>query len=794
MVVFVSMVAGCSHDATRLLDRMSEAYRAAGRYSDDARVRIRYRKGDSEVDHTIPYRVAFERPDRIRVECYDAQLVSDGEKLRAAVGGVPGQVLEESVKTPLALDQLFTDPLLRSMLTEGEAGCPTQLALLLADDTVDLVLSESIGSPRVAGSETLDGHPCAKIEIDKPDGMLVLWIDEATMLLRRMALPTKAYAAFLSSQLGAVSGVEVVADFVGAAFDVPIRGDAFTFEVPPGARRVASFEPAQSPDPPSDLVGKPVPPFTLAAIGGAGVSRESLAGRIAVLEFFFDGCVPCSRSMPLVGAAVDSLREKGLAIAHHHVSLDEADVGDEAVREVAARAGGTAGILRDPRGVAAAAFDVTSFPAVVVLAPDGTVADVQRGPNDRVGEDVVEIVSAIAEGRPPRPLVEGRFERRLAEYRSTITDAAGSGVAAIPERVIVPRRQADRFNLVREWRSDVVDMPGAIVRVDPVADPAEGDVRLFVLDGWRSVVELSSEGKAVARHELAIPRDAAAGFLRTAVDSEGRRWWLSGSVGGQHLFVFDEAWKLSATYPELGGGPHAGIAAAELVDTDGDGTPEIVVGIRGTAGVHGVSLGGKRLWKERAIHGVVAMTADRPDDDGRRGVVVVDGGGRLVRVAADGVAGSPVAVEPGSSGLGAAGTLPIRSLHGAPVGVSDAMEPTWAMLAIGGASVGRNIAIGIGDDLSARWNLPLPDGLHREGPVEPVAWADLLGSRRRQWLLAAADGSVFVVWDDGGLVGRYCHGEPILGIAGYVDAGGPHVVLVTRSAVESLRMEDIALD
>ncbi|NBP52440.1 MAG: DUF2092 domain-containing protein, partial [Actinobacteria bacterium] len=235
-VVLVSMVAGCSHDATRRLDRMSEAYRAAGRYSDDARVRIRYRRGDSEVDHTIPYRVAFERPDRIRVECYDAQLVCDGEKLRAAVGGVPGQVLEESVKTPLALDQLFADPLLRSMLTEGEAGCPTQLALLLADDTVDLVLAESVGSPRVAGSETVDGRACARIEVDKPDGMLVLWIDEATMLLRRMALPTKAYAAFLSSQLGAVSGVEVVADFVGASFDAPIRGDAFAFEVPAGAR------------------------------------------------------------------------------------------------------------------------------------------------------------------------------------------------------------------------------------------------------------------------------------------------------------------------------------------------------------------------------------------------------------------------------------------------------------------------------------------------------------------------------------------------------------------------------
>ncbi len=792
-VFFAIACVGCSRDPRALMNRMSEAYRAADRYRDDATVRIHYTRGDREVDHELPFRVAFERPDRLRVECYDAQLVCDGTSLPAAVGDVPGQVLVEPVASPLSLEQLFTDLHLRSRLSEGEAGCPTQLPLLLADDTISLIMAEAVGNPRIGGSEPVEGHACTKVEIDKPDGTLTLWIDDTSFILRRLSLPTAAYAAFLSSRGGPVSRVEVVAEFKAASFDATIPDEAFSFEVPKGARTVSAIEPVQSPDPPAESIGKASPPFTLSSLEGERVSRESLAGRIAVLEFFFDGCGPCGRSMPRVREAVGKLRADGREVIHHRVSVDDAGLADDAIRGFVEKAAGESEseanaavptILRDPRSVAAAAFEVTTFPGLVVLAPDGTVADVQRGANDRIGEDLVEVVETVAAGKPTAAVVQRRFERRLAEYRARIDTATGGGTAALPEQVIAPRRQPDRFKLVRAWRTDAVALPGNVVRADPPYEDSGGSPRLFVLDGWRSVVELDAAGSEVARHELELPADAAIGFLRTAIDREGRRWWLGGSVGGQHLFVFDNRWRRHAVYPPLGAAAHAGVSGAEFVDLDGKGGPEIVAGFFGGVGLHGVSLEGRRIWKERSIETVISLAADVAGEDGRQGVVVVDARGRLVRVGPDGEPRSPVLVD-GSR---------IQSLHAAPVGVTEAMEPAWAFLAIAGESLGRTRLVGVASSLAARWNHDLPAGIHRDGPIEPVAWADLLGSRRRQWLVAAPDGSVIIAWDDGGIVGHYAHGEAIVGLNGFVSGGVPHLVIATRTAVEALRMEDIALD
>lgn len=783
-VSLVVVITGCSKDPRSLLGEMSRAYRVAERYRDDGRVRIQYRRGEVEVDHTEPFRVAFERPDRIRVECYDARVVADGTTLRAAVGNVPGQVLTESVKSPLSLDQLFADEELRRTLSEGVAGCPTQLALLLADDTIELILAEAVTQPRVSGIEHVDGRSCTKIDVEKPDGTLTLWIDAETKLLRRLSLPTSAYAAFLTQQVGPVSGVRVVADFEDASCVETIPKEAFVFEAPASARAVASLEPVRSPDPPSELIGRVSPPFTLVGADGGTVSRERLAGRLVVLGFFSkeDGENP--RWMPLVERAVETLRgKKNGAIEYSIVSVDDAEVSDDAIIEAAKEAGGLAPVLRDPRGVAAAAFEIGSLPAVVVLAPDGTVADVQRGDHDRIGDDVLEIAEMAMSGTATAARVRRRFERRLADYREAI-DAASGAAEALPEQVIAPKRQPDRFKLVRAWRAADVAMPGNIIRVDPSPRDASGRPGLVVLDGWRSVVELDLEGREKSRHELDLPKDAAIGFLRTTIDEARARWWLGAAVGGQHVFIFDASWKLRATYPAIGGPQHAGIAAAEFVAPKEDGPPGIVIGYFGNEGLHGVSLGGERLWKEPSVVNVAGMAVDAADPKGRTGVVVIDGRGRLLRVGPDGRADAPREIA----------DWRIRSIFGGPVGTTESLEPSWSLLAIAGVSLGRTSLVGLGAEFAPRWDRPLPDGIHRDGPIEPVAWADLLGSRRRQWIVAAADGSVLVLWDDGGLVDRYCHGEPIVGLAGFVSDGAGHIVIATRSSVQAFRMDDVALD
>jgi outer membrane lipoprotein-sorting protein/peroxiredoxin len=781
-------LAGCGEDARGLVESMGRAYRAAAHYGDDARLRIVRTRGDGSTEETHPFRVAFARPDKIRIEAYDARIVAAGGTLRAAVGGIPGQVLTEDVKSPLGLDQLFADRALRATLAEGEAGCPTQLPLLLADDTVDLILGDARSPPRIVGTETVDGHACARVEIPKPDGTLELWIDRRTKLLRRMKVPTDAYADQLARRSGTVTGVSVVVDFVGASFAAAPPAEAFTFEVPAGANAVPRLEPLRPPRPVSPLVGRRAPAFAVTVLDGKTLDLDALGGTPAVLEFFFTGCEPATRTMPEVAAGIarfrDARRAAGAAsleVRHLAVSVDEADVDAAALRRQLAEYGGVGTLARDPRAEAAEALGVREFPATVILGGDGTVADVIVGEDQPIAADVAVGLAAPAAGDDVARLVRDRHATRLREYKDRLAQATGDRRAATepsPATPIAPRRQPVRFKLARAWRAADVALPGNLVCLD-AAHGGGDEPRIVVLDGWREVVEIDAAGAMVGRHELAIPAGEAVRFLRTAVDGTGRRWWLGGTRGGRQVFVFDADWKLHATYPPPEAGPHDGISTAQLLDTDGDGTPKIVLGFVGARGVEGATLDGRRLWQERSA-GAVLDLAGGPSGDDARGLLCVTSDGRILPLSRAGRAGTPFA----------AGAWRLRSLATGPV----APDGHWAAIGLAGTGAGHNVALGIEGDGQVAWELPLADGVHRDATLEPIAWADLLGTPRRQWLIAAPDGAVTVAWADGRVVDTYRHGAAIAGLGGYRHAGDGFIVIATRTALEAFRMEDIALD
>jgi outer membrane lipoprotein-sorting protein len=782
------LLSGCADDPRQILDDMGRAYRTADRYSDDARVTVRQTHGDSSTEATSPYRVAFVRPDKIRIEAYDARVVADGTTLHAAVGTVPGQVLVDPVQSPLALDQLFSDDALRSTLAEGEGGCPTQLPLLLADDTLELILAASESPPRIVGTETVDGHECSHLEITKPDGVLGLWIDRESKLLRKMRVPTAAYAAGLSQEAGAPVGVSVEVEFTNASFEADVPAEAFTFDVPAGAAKVARLEPLERPEPLHPRIGTKAELPPLETVDGLPLTRESLGDATLVLDFFFAGCGPAARSLPQVATGIADFaaahaRDHGgarPAVKHIAVSLDPDDEPLPAIRKKLAEFGGVGTLALDPQGVSPQALGLESFPATVIITGDGRIADIIVGDHSRIAADVVETLAAVERGADPKPLVRTRHERRVREYRRDLDRAAG-GVTRLPEQVIAPRRQPVRFKLERAWRADGVALPGNVVCLDAAQDAAAP--RIVALDGWRTVVELDAQGAERGRHELDLPADAGVGFLRTAPGKDGGRWWLAGRRGGQHVFVFDDAWRLHATYPEPGGTVHEGISDAEMADLDGDGTPEIVVGYLGTVGVQVATLAGERLWRDRSATPVVDVAVGDPAAGGTaHEVLVVTGDGRIVRASGD--AQSEAASRPPSEPA-------LVSLTAGPV--ADAGG--WALVGIASERLGSQVAVGIDPStLTRSWQLPLGDGVHRDGPIESVAWADLLGTSRRQWLIAAPDGSVAVAWADGRVVDRYQHGKPLVGIGGYRHGERGHIVLATREGLEAFTVTDVALD
>ena len=778
--IAVCLLGGCGTPPRGVLDEVARNYRTAATYSDDARVTVQIIRDGRMTERMMPLRVAFVRPDRIRIEAYDVRIVGTADTLLAAVGGVPGQVLAAPLPGRLDLDQLFADDVLRATLTEGEAGCPLQLPLLLADDTIDLVLGDATSAARIAGQERIEGRSCSRLEIAKPDGLLELWIDRKAGVLRRMKVPTDSYAALLSRQSGTPTQVSVVVDFTGAALNADVPAEAFAFQVPDGAARVERLEPLRAPAPVSPLLGRQPDRFLLTDLDGKTVSPESLQGRPAVLEFFFDGCTPCNRTMPAVARGIaDANATPGtdggapLAPRHLAVSVDGKDVPAAELGRKLAEFGGVGEIMRDPDGLAAQSLVENTFPATVILAADGTVADVIRGEHGEIAADVTESLQALAGARPTAALVRARHDARLQDYRQRLARAAAAGSAQRPpEQVIAPRRQPVRFKLQRAWRAAEVGLPGNVVCLDPARGSAA--TRVVALDGWRRVVELDAAGSVVGRHELTLPRDAAVSFLRTVVDGDGRRWWLGGAKGGRQVFLFDDSWRLQAACPDSSTGPE-GIAAACLHHLDDDGRPDIVVGYAGDGGLEALSLDGRRLWRNDEIAAVRDVAAD-----GGGGLSCVDGTGGVVVVSPAGKATPAQRVSEHR----------LRSLLTGPV----ASGGGWAAVAIADGGPGKQQAVGLDPSWGEAWTLPLADGVHRDGPIEPIAWADLLGTLRRQWLIAEPNGTVTVAWADGRVVDRYQHGKPLVGIGGYRHDGVGHIVIATREGLESYRMEDVALD
>lgn len=776
------MVTGCGDDPRGLLRGMAAAYRAADHYADEARVIVRQTRGGQSTESTQPFRVAFSRPDRLRIDAYDARVVADGSRLFAASGGVPGQVLVDAVESPLDMDQVFADDVLQGTLTQGEAGCPPQVPLLLADDTLDVILADATAPPRLVGVETVDGHACQRITVPKPDGELGLWIDRRLKLLRRMRVPTAAYADEASREAGAPVGISVDVEFTNAAF-AEAPPEAFVFEVPGNAIEVATLEPLARPQPPHPRLGSKAGLPPLATADGASADVAAAGRGPIVIDFFFAGCGPASRTLPAVAKGIAEFvaahagRHGGEepVLRHLAISLDPDDVPTAEVRRTLAEFGGVGTLVRDPQGIAAQALGLEAFPATVIVSGDGDVADVIVGDGPHVAADVTETLTALAGGQAPAERVRGRHRRRIDDFRRTLARAAGGGTARLPEPVIAPRRQPVRFKLVPAWRASVA-LPGNLVCLDAASGAAEP--RIVALDGWRTVVELDATGVERGRRDLDLPADAGLGFLRTAVTADGRRWWLGARRGGRQVFVFDDAWRLHASYPA--GGDADAVADALLADLDGDGDPEVLVAYSGTAGLEAATLGGERIWRDPQIGPLASITVGPPVAAGmERTVIGCTASGRLTQ-----------SRRRDDAPAAAAGSA-FAALAAGPV----APDGGWAIVGVSSGDAGEGLAAGIDPaTLELAWRLPLAAGGHRDGPLEPVAWTDLLGTPRRQWLIAGPDGSVTVAWADGRVVDRYFHGRPLVGLGGYRLADRGHVVIATRQGIEAFAVDDVALD
>ena len=741
----------------QILDRVAAAYQKARHYADSGELRFRRIKGGKyQESEPIPFSVTFERPNKLRLHAYDASLVSDGKQIKAAVAGVPDQVLLADAPRQLTMGTVLADPVLTEAVHGEFEVAPPQLRLLLSDEPLEQGLSDG-GKLELLDDERIDEQPCHRVQMTGPDGTSVCWVDRGNYLVRRIEFPVTKLKKKVDPE-GKLEAIELWADFEGARFDVPAPAQAFEFDAE-GARLVSRFV-APAPEVPYELLGKQPGKFAFVDLEGNQVNPEALKGKVAVLDMWATWCHWCFKGFPNL-ADVAQKYEGNDKVMFLAVNTKDPDATDDAVREAMASADIKLPIVRDQDDVAGSVFKVDVLPTMLVLGSDGSVQVHERGYQADLPKKLPQQIDRLLTGENLADETLAQYERERAAFEKQLADAqvTASTVVEIPQAKIAPRTEPANLKLTKLWSIGDLKTPGNIL----VIESGEGEHQIFVIEGWRTVAEVNPDGKLVTRHQLEIPLSEAVSFLRTAVDKEGHRWFAAFASTQQRLYLFDSQWKRTLVHPDS---EHAGIADVQFSDMDGDGQPELNIGYLGAVGVHHVSLSGERQWSNRSLENVLRLAVVRLA--GREGeqLLCTSGSGQLTLLGKDGEVETEF-------------QIPNRAVHTVVAAELDG-EPPIELCGASAGAVGKTTAIGFDPRGKELWSYHLPDGLHQQ-PIEMISFGQILKDGPGHWIFAAPDGSIHFVAADGKPLDKFAYGAPLAGVA-TTTLNDQHVLLVSSGS------------
>ena len=296
------------------------AYRQASSYADAGVVHLVAEAGGQKIiDDTWNFSLTLARPNKIRLQAYQAMLVCDGKKLYGSLENQPGQVLVRPAPRRITLNTLFADRVLAMGLAQGFAGPMPQVLLLLADEPMKALLHDAVEDPVLSESGQIDGRNCYRVEIKRPYGTTTFWVDQENFILRRVVLPTDEIRDRIGGEQP-VDRVSLVADFPARRSTARSIRRRLRSRCPQGAQIVRFFVPPEIAY--LQLLGKKVPDFTFYDLDGKPVTPESLAGKVGVLDFWATWCPPCRESLPNLEKVYQRYKDNP-KLAFYAVSVDD---------------------------------------------------------------------------------------------------------------------------------------------------------------------------------------------------------------------------------------------------------------------------------------------------------------------------------------------------------------------------------------------------------------------------------------------------------------------------------------
>jgi thiol-disulfide isomerase/thioredoxin/outer membrane lipoprotein-sorting protein len=763
---------------------MVAEYKSATSYDDKGYVSVRYQLRGQPRGFNANYQVALAPPNKFRIHAYGGLVVSDGQKLRALVMNMPEQILQLDAPPEATLASFFPNYMLADAMIEEPtrtfSWVPVQLVLLFADDPLNTLLHQS-QAPDLLEPEKIDDRDCYRVRVRRDDGTGVLWIDQETYVLRRIEFPSEILRTIVAEREQAprdeIENLRVLAELNDAQFGGEIDPQTFQFEMPQEVKLVDQLLPEAI-----RWLGKQVPEFSFVDLEGEPITRESLAGKIAVLDFWASWCQPCRMTLP----DVDRVRmqyEDNEEVVFLAVSVDEPSVPDERLLDTFSEIGVKIPIARDPQQTSIKTLGVHAFPTQMILDAEGIIQFRQPG-GDQPGLGAPRLAARLERLLAGEDLAEQTLQqyqqarevgkKQFAELLETCIedDLYVIPSATIPKAEIAERAEPKSLQVTQLWACTELAAPNNPL-VLPRPDQAP---RLLVIEQGNSIAEIATKGNVVSLKPLSLPPQEVVFFLRTGVGKDGERYFVGSALGGQQVHLWDEQFNLLMSFPETAPeNPHAGIADVRIADLDGDGSLELALSYFGVVGVQGVSLEGERIWANKAVVESLRLVVLGPDADGKRSLLAVNSReGEMVVLDAQGqrkagfTLGDRGVAWPAGADLDGDGQPELCALTALPDGGLEA----------------------VGFDLEGQqlWSYPLTPGAH--GPqIEAVTAGKLLPGPSAQWLIASADGKIHILGADGKPIDVFTYGKELTGVAA-TQWDDKHVLLVsTTEGIDAWQVE-----
>lgn len=758
-----------------VLDAMAEVYRSAKSYSDHGYVRLVADAGEQKIDQKVDFSVAFERPNKLRLQAYLAKVVVDGKKLYASIDDLPGQIVEKDAPEELTMKSVYFEPILSSALSSGFAGAAPQLLFLLNDRAIDDFLRNS-EEPKLVESKKMDGREYYRVQIRRVEGLATLLIDKESLVLRQMILPTEELRRQLAAGTNTqIESLSLIADFSDAKLNTPIDEQAFQYEVPKDAEIVKYFLPLD----PAQLLSKKVPNFKFIDLDGKEITAQSVAGKVVVFDFWATWCKPCRESMPSLQEVYEKYKDNK-DVAFFAVSVDEAQVNNKAISELLNEMKVSIPACRDSEKTASA-FKFTGIPSRFIIDKNSVVQDYEAGENPNMVKDLTEKIENILAGQNIYDAPLKRYQDELKEYEKYLSSGGEVETAnkvveeAIPQVEIAKQTRPTAFVLSPFWKCTDIKSLGNIM----VLTSANTMPRIFVIDNFKAVAEVALDGKVIGEsHKLPIGEGELISNLRSYTAPDGKVYFAAFASNQQRCHIFDDKWNLLLSFPEDAlQNPHSGIADVQLGDLEGNGVPKIYVGYWGVVGVQAVSMDGKRIWSNRSISNAMRLAFTGKAANGTRDLLCINNTystGVIADLDAKGRAQREIAKSD-------------RLFFW--IASSD-LEGNRQMeyCALSAQKKGESIALGI--DLSGNelWSYPLPVGVQPQ-PIEPIIAGKITKDGPGQWLLPGPDGSINIISANGKHIDSFNYGAALQGMATAEIDGQPVLIVATVNGLEAWKIE-----